>query len=179
MPGLSTPEVGLVQAVARPAVMDYVLEKGTEVGAELLRPRRAAGSPRRSEAGATRPSRPLAPHRREAAKQSKQTAVPCGRSLVPRCAEALRSMAAAGSTVALVLDPAASAVAASGAGRRPSRPRCGMCSLGRARRRLDPAELELLTAAGVAPARLGRSVLRTETAGPVAVAVARLALGDW
>ena len=41
------------------------------------------------------------------------------------------------------------------------------------------AERDDLLAAGVATARLGRGVLRTETAGPVTVAVARLALGDW
>ena len=40
-------------------------------------------------------------------------------------------------------------------------------------------ERESLLQAGMATARLGRGVLRTETAGPVAVAVARLALGDW
>jgi len=40
-------------------------------------------------------------------------------------------------------------------------------------------ELEVLKVAGAEPARLGRGVLRTETAGAVAVAVARLALGDW
>jgi 16S rRNA (uracil1498-N3)-methyltransferase len=40
-------------------------------------------------------------------------------------------------------------------------------------------ELDQFTGAGVSTVRLGRSILRTETAGPVAVAVARLALGDW
>jgi 16S rRNA (uracil1498-N3)-methyltransferase len=40
-------------------------------------------------------------------------------------------------------------------------------------------ELKTLAIAGVRAARLGRSVLRTETAGPVAVAVTRLALEDW
>ena len=36
-----------------------------------------------------------------------------------------------------------------------------------------------IAAAGVEAARLGRSVLRTETAGPVAVALVRLGLRDW
>ena len=40
-------------------------------------------------------------------------------------------------------------------------------------------ELECFKCAGAQMARLGRSVLRTETAGPVAVAVTRLALEDW
>jgi RsmE family RNA methyltransferase len=43
----------------------------------------------------------------------------------------------------------------------------------------EAAELESLTQAGAREARMGQSVLRTETAGPVAVAIARLALGDW
>ena len=41
------------------------------------------------------------------------------------------------------------------------------------------AEREQFTAAGIVGVRLGRGVLRTETAGPVGVAVARLVLGDW
>ena len=41
------------------------------------------------------------------------------------------------------------------------------------------SESEQFRAAEITGVRLGRSVLRTETAGPVAVAVARLALGDW
>jgi 16S rRNA (uracil1498-N3)-methyltransferase len=41
------------------------------------------------------------------------------------------------------------------------------------------AELERFSSTGIETARLGRSVLRTETAGPVAVAVARVALMDW
>ena len=38
---------------------------------------------------------------------------------------------------------------------------------------------ECLKARGVEAGRLGQSVLRAETAGPVAVAVARLLIGDW
>jgi 16S rRNA (uracil1498-N3)-methyltransferase len=41
------------------------------------------------------------------------------------------------------------------------------------------ADLEVFALAGVDIARLGRSILRTETAGPVAVALARLTLDDW
>jgi 16S rRNA (uracil1498-N3)-methyltransferase len=40
----------------------------------------------------------------------------------------------------------------------------------------ETAHFEL---AASTPVRLGKSVLRTETAGPVAVAVTRLVLGDW
>ena len=68
--------VGLVQGMTRPAATDYLLEKGTEVGASFFLLVPAAGSALRS--GASRGPR-LARWRRivrEAAKQSKQLAVP-------------------------------------------------------------------------------------------------------
>ena len=43
---------------------------------------------------------------------------------------------------------------------------------------LDDAELEAATAAGFAPVRLGPRVLRTETAGIVALAVLQALWGD-
>lgn len=44
---------------------------------------------------------------------------------------------------------------------------------------ISDAELEALTAAGAVPARLGPHVLRTSTAGPVAVALLSERLGRW
>lgn len=41
------------------------------------------------------------------------------------------------------------------------------------------AELHSVLARGAVMARLGRATLRTETAGPVGVAVTRLELDDW
>jgi len=41
------------------------------------------------------------------------------------------------------------------------------------------AESEWFATAGIETARLGQSVLRAETAGPVAVAATRLTIGDW
>jgi 16S rRNA (uracil1498-N3)-methyltransferase len=169
-------EVGLVQAVARPGVMDYVLEKGTEVGADFFVLVEAAGSPRRSEVG--RPDR-LERWRRiaqEAAKQSKQTRVPWV-ATYPTVSEALGAMQLAGSTN-VVLDLGASR----------SLPRV-MAEVDLASRRIclwigpesgwTADELDVLSAGDVDTAKLGRSVLRTETAGPVAVAITRLALQDW
>ena len=169
-------EVGLVQAVARPAVMDYVLEKGTEVGADFFVLVDAAGSPRRSEAG--RPDR-LDRWRRiamEAAKQSKQTRVPWV-AASPSVPEALRSMQAAGRT-SVVLDPGASrslSQVLAEAAEAPLR----MCLWIGPEGGWNLDELDLLTAAGAGAAKLGKSVLRTETAGPVAVAITRLVLQDW
>ncbi|HHW50441.1 MAG TPA: 16S rRNA (uracil(1498)-N(3))-methyltransferase [Pseudoclavibacter sp.] len=44
---------------------------------------------------------------------------------------------------------------------------------------VSAAERELLVAAGAVPAVLGRTVLRTSTAGPVATALAQQVLGRW
>lgn len=44
---------------------------------------------------------------------------------------------------------------------------------------ISDAELDLLRAAGATPARIGPHVLRSSTAGPVALSVIRTALGDW
>ncbi len=69
-------QVGVVQALARPSVMDYVIEKGTEVGASFFLLVPAAGSarlPEEAKADRLVRWRRIA---REAAKQSKQTAVP-------------------------------------------------------------------------------------------------------
>jgi RsmE family RNA methyltransferase len=41
------------------------------------------------------------------------------------------------------------------------------------------AELGEFATSGIEAVRLGQGVLRAETAGPVAVAVTRLVMGDW
>jgi len=124
---------------------------------------------------------------REAAKQSKQLAVPSV-EVLDSIDDALSRLGA--ETISLALEPGApdglhEAVAAarkredlSGGAREAGR-------LARLALWVGPEsgwtgeELERLSAAGAQRVRLGQSVLRAETAGPVAVAVARLALGDW
>lgn len=172
-------EVGLVQALGRPAAMEYVLEKGTEVGASFFCFLRADGSPRGSDpAHADR----LARWRRivrEAAKQSKQTAVPSV-EVVDSLEQAVRTSSGPGG-LALVLEPDAAASLHEVVARRDR----DECEVGRITLWTGPEsgwtghEMERFSMSGIAPVRLGRSVLRTETAGPVAVAVTRLALGDW
>ena len=169
-------QVGVVQALARPTVMDHILEKGTEVGASFFVLVQVSGSPRRLEPpGGDR----LARWRRitrEAAKQSKQTSVPSV-ELMSSVEHALCHLGAAGA-LSLVLDPAAAAGLSGVLGSRAPRPaRVALWVGPESGWTLD--ELGQFSAAGLESARLGRSVLRTETAGPVAVAVARLALRDW
>ncbi|MCE5254171.1 MAG: RNA methyltransferase [Actinomycetia bacterium] len=168
-------QVGLVQALSRPAVMDQVFEKGTEVGASFFVLVRAAGSPR----GPGPPGRErLARWQRiaqEAAKQSKQVTVPSV-TFAGSLDDALRVPRESG-VLSLVLEPAASHTLSEELQRQapPARlalwvgPEGGWTA----------AESERFSGLGIQAVRLGRSVLRTETAGPVGVAVARLALGDW
>jgi 16S rRNA (uracil1498-N3)-methyltransferase len=180
--------VGVVQALARPSVMDYAIEKGTEVGANFFLLISTVGSARMPEGvGADR----LARWRRiarEAAKQSKQTAVPSV-DLAESVSGGLDRMAGSGA-LTVVMEPRAphslpDVLRAILARRRPSgegfvaeEPSCVALWVG-PEGGWTEAELRLLSSSGAATARLGRAVLRTETAGPVAVVVARLELGDW
>jgi len=183
--------VGIVQALTRPAATDYLLEKGTEVGASFFFLVPVAGSTLRS--GSLQGARLTRWRRiaREAAKQSKQLAVPPVEAL-GSIEEALDRLGPG--ALSLVLEPGApgglyDAVAtawarggpaegARAAQRPPGRPARLVLWVG-PESGWTAEELEQLTAAGADTVRLGQSVLRAETAGPVAVAVARLALGDW
>ena len=169
-------QVGVVQALARPAVMDHILEKGTEVGASFFILAQASGSlSRPGPSGGAR----LARWRRiarEAAKQSKQMTVPPV-EVMSSVEHVLRHLSAAG-TMSLVLDPAASVGLQEVLGPYRARPVRVALWVG-PESGWTAGESEQFSVAGLKSARLGRSILRTETAGPVAVAVARLALGDW
>ena len=114
---------------------------------------------------------------REAAKQSKQAAVPLveiAPSLCGGARAALRARPAHRSfwTRWPELYDARTSLARERPARR-GRP------VGGSRERLDRGREGEPSAGRRGAARLGRGVLRTETAGPVAVAVTRLALGDW
>lgn len=172
--GLYAVSVGIVQALARPSAVDLVIEKGTEVGASFFLLVQSEGSPGSYEGRLEDRVVRWRKIAREATKQSKQTLVPeigVARSVV----EALAALAADG-TESIVLEPTAA---------------MGLPEMlvGSSRRKLalwigpeggwSQNEIEAFRAAGIPEARLGRSVLRTETAGPVAVALARVTLGDW
>jgi 16S rRNA (uracil1498-N3)-methyltransferase len=176
-------QVGLAQALTRPALLDEVLEKGTEVGSSFFVLVPAAESTRLPESA--RAGR-LERWRRivlEAAKQSKHLAVPTV-ELAASLDAALQDFAARG-VRSLVLEPSAQvslrerleqmrAPSSSSPGRGPAAlalwigPESGW----------SEAELRWFAESGVEAVKLGQSVLRAETAGPVAVAVTRLVVGD-
>lgn len=181
-------QVGVVQALARPSLMDYAIEKGTEVGAGFFLLVPAAGSarlPEEAKADRLVRWRRIA---REAAKQSKQTAVPSV-DIAESVGDGLGRMAGSGA-MTVILEPGAlgdlphvlraalSQRGLSGGAPAADLPPC-VCLWVGPEGGWTEAELGLFLAGGAAMARLGQGVLRTETAGPVAVAVARLELGDW
>jgi 16S rRNA (uracil1498-N3)-methyltransferase len=165
-----------------------VLEKGTEVGASFFVVVPTAESSRLPEASRAHRLARWGRIALEAAKQSKQLVVPPV-ELADSVEQAIHHLSAQGA-FSLVLDPSAretlreklerravSGAGLSGASVEAPEPRIALW--------VGPesgwsaAELERFGEAGIEAARLGQGVLRTETAGPVAVAVSRLAMGDW
>ncbi len=61
----------------------------------------------------------------------------------------------------------------------PESPRGSICVLVGPEGGITPRELSVLADAGAIPVRLGESVLRTSTAGPVALGLINVALGRW
>jgi 16S rRNA (uracil1498-N3)-methyltransferase len=184
-------QVGLVQALTRPALLDQVFEKGTEVGTSffvLVPAVESTRLPESSLAGRMDRWRRIVV---EAAKQSKHLNVPTV-ELSDSVGAALEGLSVRG-VLSLLLQPCApvslrekleqivaaraitSATPESGVGGLASSialwigPESGWSS----------SEVEQFTAAGIEAVTLGQGVLRAETAGPVAVAVTRLILGDW
>lgn len=175
-------EVGLVQALARPAVMDHLVEKGTEVGVDFFLVVPSAASPRHLAVGRQQRLERWKRIAREAAKQSKQTRVPQveWRSSVEEVLTILRERQA----TAVVLDPRATRslarlVGEAAASHTSAGGGASFALLIGPEGGWTEAESARFEEAGLARARLGRSILRTETAGPVAAAVTRLALDDW
>jgi 16S rRNA (uracil1498-N3)-methyltransferase len=175
----------LVQAVTRPALLDEVLEKGTEVGTSFFMVVPADEStriPQASVAGRLERWRRIVV---EAAKQSKHLQVPTVEwaASLKEALDILRTR----STLCLLLEPSAKMalrerleppagaqappLAAGGTG---ALALCVGPESGWSER-----ELESFSAAGIEAVRLGQGVLRAETAGPVAVAATRLVIGDW
>jgi 16S rRNA (uracil1498-N3)-methyltransferase len=169
--------VVLVQALARPSALDWSIEKSIEAGASLILLVQSAGSPKPAGKGGGAREARWARIAREAAKQSKQPSVPPVEAM-PSFAAALERLQTL-AVVSLLLDPGSEDrlhhLVAAGAAAAPP----GVAVWIGPESGWTEAERESLIRAGALPARLGRGVLRTETAGPVAVAVTRLALGDW
>lgn len=171
-------QVALVQALPDPRKVDEIVEKATEVGVDLFLIVPASASPSvpidRLIERATRWRRIA----REAAKQSRRLSVPVV-EVAPSFAAA-RAYLDAGGWAGLVLDPvsghpfrtAVEDVA------RMSQPASVALWVG-PESGWSKAELTWFEREKLPVVSLGREVLRTETAGPVAAAVCRFALGDW
>jgi len=194
----------LVQALSQPRKVDEVIEKGTEVGFDSFLVMPSAASPamphEKLEVRSVR-WRTIAG---EAAKQSRQPAVPEVRTASSLAAALELTQAERWSSVVLTPeapDHLADVLAAEVRGTRElhggpagggdavegavAGPGAVAGSVGRWALWVGPEggwsaeELEVLRAAGARSAGLGSRILRTETAGPVAGALARYALSDW
>jgi len=163
--------ITLVQAVSRGERMDWTLQKATELGVRTIAPVLSARSVVRLD------ERQAAKKRRHWQAIVAGACEQCGRSIPPqiRAPQELAAYLAAAPRAGqrLVLGPGGPASLA------------GLASVG-ARVELligpegglDDAELERAAQAGFAPVRLGPRVLRTETAGIVALAVLQALWGD-
>lgn len=168
LPGRADPVLGvtLFQAVCRPERMEWVIQKGTEVGIDAIRPFLAG----RSEAGSPSGER-LRRYLRVALEAAKQ----CGRRSVPVVAEPIEAVPPPPEgACALLLD--------AGPGSRPlgeyiSAPRPAEVWLAVGPEGgFEAEETAFLVASGWHRASLGPRTLRTETAGVVAAA---LVLHAW
>lgn len=167
----------LVQALAKGDRDEMAIEAATEVGVDAVVPWQAERSivVWRGDRAAKSRARWLGTVR-AAAKQSRRARVPDvevaldGRAL----AERIRSVVAAGGVVLVLHEEAAAPIA------EVALPTTGECLVvvgpegG-----IGEVELARLTDAGAGAVRLGPHVLRTSTAGPVAIAILAQRLGRW
>jgi 16S rRNA (uracil1498-N3)-methyltransferase len=163
--------ITLVQAVSRGERMDWTLQKATELGVRTIVPVLSARSVVRLDG--PQAAKKLRHWQAIVAGACEQ----CGRSIVPEVRAPLELAAYLATAVRegqrLVLSPTGPASLA------------GLTSVG-ARAELligpegglDDAELERASHAGFTPVRLGPRVLRTETAGIVALTVLQALWGD-
>jgi 16S rRNA (uracil1498-N3)-methyltransferase len=153
--------VTLFQALSRPERMEFLIQKGTEVGLAAIRPFTA----HRSEAGDPSSDR-LRRYRRVALEAAKQS----GRRSIPEVADPIAALPAPPDGVrAFLLD--------GGAGSRPlaehaghPRPAAVWLAVG-PEGGFEPDEAAALEGSGWRRVRLGPRTLRTETAGIVAAAL--------
>lgn len=161
--------VTLVQALSRGERMDYTLQKATELGVAAILPLDTARSEVKLEPA--RIDKRIAHWRSVIVAACEQ----CGRAELPRLAEPLSlrdwvARPAAGAR--LVLDPGGEGSLAA------LDPLESVELLVGPEGGWDPSEIGLLGRSGVRAVRLGPRVLRTETAGPAAIAVLQALFGD-
>jgi 16S rRNA (uracil1498-N3)-methyltransferase len=159
-------EVVLYQALCRPERMEWLIQKGTEVGLAAIRPFAA----RRSEVPA-----PSAERMKRFGRVALEAAKQSGRRVVPAVAEPVDTVPPPpDGTCALRLDtaPGARPLGEHLAGPKPG----AVWLLVGPEGGFDPDEAEAFEAAGWLAAGLGPRTLRTETAGAIAAA---LVLHAW
>lgn len=187
------PQIVLVQALAKGDRDELAIQAATEVGVDRIVPWAAARSVSQwNEAKREKAHARWVAIVREAAKQSLRATVPVVEPLA-----GLAGVRAAADAV-IVLDPAGTAAFADAVrdastgtaapttaepdGRDGASAGAGVRSLAIVvgpEGGIDPAEIDALVAAGARVAILGDTVLRTSTAGPVAIAIAQTVLGRW
>jgi 16S rRNA (uracil1498-N3)-methyltransferase len=166
------PPVLLVQALAKGGRDELAVQAATELGVTAVAPWQAARSVTRwtgpkVTSGVARWSGIV----REASKQAMRAWVPDTLPL-----QSTSDVAAlASDRVVVVLDPDAADRLVDAV---PSRPSALALVVG-PEGGIAPEELDALTAAGARTARLGRTVLRTSTAGPAALAALAVHLNLW
>lgn len=175
----SSPRIVLVQALAKGDRDELAVQTATELGVDAIIPWQAARSVSRWNAAKADKGRARwASIAREAAKQAHRAWLPEVRTV----ADTAALIAAAGSADVLVLEPTASesftaylrdGLTLDGSGSRDIvvvvGPEGGIAA----------EERDALIAAGARELRLGDTVLRTSTAGPVAIALLNAALQRW
>lgn len=166
----------LYQGLARGAKLEWVLQKTTELGLSRFVPVVTA----RSQAG---PGSGPAPQQKRWEEIVRQAARQCGRTRLPevsppvKFSDSLRELP--GTALGLILseDPAAASWAAAGLADSGAAPREAGIWVG-PEGGFTPEEQAAALARGLRAVRLGPRVLRTETAGVAAVALAQFLWGD-
>lgn len=185
--GQDSPELVLVQALAKGDRDDRAVEQATEFGVDAIVPWQAersvsrwSGSSEKAEKGREKWQRIA----REAAKQSLRPRIPGVRPL--ETLEGLCELAGREDVAVVALHPRgnkplsawAGSIASEGEGN-------ATCPIRHVYLVVGPeggfsdAELDRLEAAGAQVGVLGETVLRTSSAGPAAIAVLNLAFGRW
>lgn len=187
----AAPDVRLVlaQALAKGDRDELAIEAATEVGADEVVPWQAARSVVvwRGERAARSRARWIATVR-EATKQSRRAHVPCVAEAVDTrgLAERVRDVVAQGGAV-LVLHEAADLsiegvplpLPISDGGPRPGSAPVTVLVVVGPEGGISDDEISLLAGAGALVVRMGPHVLRTSTAGPIALALLAQRLGRW
>jgi 16S rRNA (uracil1498-N3)-methyltransferase len=170
-----SPRLVLAQALAKGDRDELAVQAATELGVDAIVPWQAARSvsrwgPEKAEKGRTR----WAGIVREAAKQAHRAWIPEVEPVTttPKLAER------AAASVVLVLEPTAQERLSDVVRELDDSVTELMLVVG-PEGGIDASELEVFAAAGARAVRLGESVLRTSTAGPVALAAVEVCLGRW